>query len=95
MPAKKQPYDDALSGYPSGECRCDQADDTFQGLLCSDGEGHGLSLHCAGCGGWVEDAWLFTDGDGIPVTVETATSQDYTSGEVLTYYGLAPRSGAA
>ena len=76
------------------ECNCKHPEDTFQGVLRSGPEGEGLHLYCPGCGGWIEDAWLFTDVDGIPVTVETATSQDYTSGEVLVYYGLSPREAA-
>jgi hypothetical protein len=70
------------------ECRCERPEPTFRGVLRSGDEGEGLSLYCPGCGGWVEDAWLFTDADGIPVMVETETSQDYASGETLTFYGL-------
>ena len=67
------------------ECRCEQIS---KGVLRSSNEGEGLALHCAVCDGWVEDAWLFTDEHGIPVNVETEQSQDYTSGEILTYYGV-------
>ena len=68
------------------ECRCEHVS---KGVLRHSAEGEGLALYCAVCDGWVEDAWLFTDEGGIPVSVETAESQDYVSGEILTYYGLA------
>lgn len=72
------------------ECRCELPEDTFRGVLRSGPEGEGLHLCCIGCGGWIEDAWLFTDVHGIPVEVEVTMSQDYTSGEVVPLYGLSP-----
>ena len=71
-------------------CRCKRPDDTFQGVLRPEEEGTGLSLYCRECGRWVEDSWLFTTEEGIPVEVESSTSRDYTSGEDLTVYGLHP-----
>jgi len=75
------------------ECRCGHSGGGFQGFLRHRSAGEGLALYCSVCGGWVEDAWLFTDDDGIPVKVGMAVSRDYASGEDLVLYGLEPGTG--
>ncbi|HEY7821782.1 MAG TPA: hypothetical protein VIG24_03055 [Acidimicrobiia bacterium] len=74
----------------SDDCACRHEGPVRGDLLPSFPEGAGLSLHCGGCGGWVEDSWLFTD--GIPVTFTVETEQDYL-GERLTNYHLEPADG--
>lgn len=68
-------------------CECDLSEGAFRGKLQEKVEGCGLALYCAQCEGYIEDAWLFTD--GIPVEVTAEAWQTYT-GEWQTSFDLKP-----